>query len=303
VLARIGLPSVAFAIDGVEFHGDVSTMKAGLFYADRLTTVSPGYAREIQTVALGEGFHGLLAARAPDLVGIVNGVDIEVWDPRTDAHLSRHYGDDDLEQGKRESKRALQDELGLTTDGDGPLFGLVGRLTAQKGIDLVLGALPSLREAGAQLAVLGSGEPALEQALQAASAKHRGAVAYRWGYDEPLSHRIIAGSDMLLVPSRFEPCGLTQMYAMRYGTPPVVRRTGGLADTVLDADASALGNGFTFEPPNAVALAGAIDRAIAAWTRRERWRAIQRRGMATDHGWDRPATRYRAVYRDALGGA
>jgi starch synthase len=302
VIPALAIPPSSFSMHGVEFFGDVSFLKAGLYHADRITTVSPTYALEICTPEGGEGFDGLLRARAPDLHGILNGIDTAMWDPATDPHLPAKFDSDDLAL-KDHVKLALQAELGLTLDAGAPLFGLVGRLAWQKGIDLVHGVVPRLLARGGQLVVLGSGDPALEAALARTAEQHPGRIAYRWGYDEPLAHRIVAGADMFLMPSRYEPCGLTQLYAMRYGTAPVVRRTGGLADTVIDIDEDpASGTGVLFDPPTVLALGNAIERAITTWIDKPRWRELQRRGMAQDFGWERGAADYRAVYRSARPG-
>ncbi len=302
VMGQLLMPPSAFSMHGVEFFGEVSFLKAGLYYADRITTVSPTYALEICTPAGGEGFDGLLRARTGALYGILNGIDTQLWDPAHDPHLPASF-DADRIAAKAKVKLALQGELGLALDAGAPLFGLVGRLAWQKGIDLVLGAVPRLLARGGQLAVLGSGDPALESALSRAVEQHPGRIAYRWGYDEPLAHRIVAGSDMFLMPSRYEPCGLTQLYAMRYGTVPIVRRTGGLADTVVDVDEEpSAGTGILFDPPSSVALGDAIERSIATWTDGPRWLAVQGRGMEQDFGWDPGAAAYRAIYRAARPG-
>ncbi|MGH7092602.1 MAG: glycogen synthase GlgA, partial [Stellaceae bacterium] len=258
VFGELGLPPDCFSIDGVEFYGNVAFLKAGLFYADRLTTVSPTYAREIQTPALGEGLDGLLRGRRDALSGILNGVDPAVWNPATDAALPRGYGVADAAEGKAAAKTALQHRLGLTADPDAPLFGVVTRLTSQKGIDLILAALPELVRRGIGLAVLGSGDRDLELGFTAAASSYSGRVAASIGYDEALARLILAGADVVLVPSRFEPCGLTQLYALRDGALPLVRRTGGLADTVGNATPEALADGsatgFVFDEASAPAL-------------------------------------------------
>src|SRR5205085_5625856 len=258
-------PPGFFAIDGVEFNGAVSFIKAGLFYAARLTTVSPTYAREIQTPAFGCGLDGLLRSRADALTGILNGVDPRVWDPGHDPILPQSYGADAAASGKRLAKAALQRRLGLDDRQDAPLFGVVSRLTPQKGLDLLLACLPELVIDGSRLAILGSGDAELERGFSAAAAAHNREIAVEIGYDEALSHLIIAGADIILVPSRFEPCGLTQLYALRYGTLPLVRRVGGLADTVVDANAVSLADGtadgFAFDGDNPSALIAAVRRA------------------------------------------
>ena len=289
----LGLPQRLMHPDGLEFHGWLSFMKGGLVHADRITTVSPTYAREITTPEFGCGVEGVLQARAADLCGILNGVDHAHWDPSGDRALAARYGAQDL-AGKAACKAALQREMGLAVRADAPLFGVVSRLSEQKGLDLALEALPALLAEGAQLALLGSGEPALEQAFTAAATTHPGQVAVRIGYDETLAHRIIAGADVILVPSRFEPCGLTQLYGMRYGTLPLVRRVGGLADTVDEAP------GFVFDAAAPAALAEAARRAVLTLREPARWRAMQREAMSRDHGWDAAAARYMALYRSLL---
>jgi starch synthase len=299
-LSALQLPPSAFSIYGVEYRGGIGFLKAGLFYADRITTVSPTYAREITTPENGFGLEGLLAGRRDDLVGILNGIDDTVWNPARDPHLPAPF--DAADTGpKAASTQALRAAFGLDADATAPLFAIVSRLTDQKGIDLVLGALPRLLAEGGQLCVLGTGERALEAALGAAAAANPGRVAVRIGYDDPLSHLIQAGADALLVPSRFEPCGLTQMYALRYGTVPVVRRAGGLADTVIDATPAALADGqatgVVFGDATADALADAIGRACALWRDPVARRRVQSAGMAVDNGWHRAAGAYAALYR------
>lgn len=297
VLSAIAAPPSAFAIHGLEFYGAVSFLKGGLYHADRITTVSPTYAQEIRTTEGGEGFDGLLRARGDRLHGILNGIDDHVWNPAADSHLATGYDATSVTE-KRAIRSALAREVGLAVRDDTTLFGSVGRLSWQKGLDILLGALPALLAAGGQLVVLGTGDPGIERALAEAAHGHPGRVAFHRGYSEGLAHRVVAGSDAFVVPSRFEPCGLTQMYALRYGTPPVVRRTGGLADTVLDDDAwPAEGTGFVFAEPHAEALADAIARACAAHRDPRRWRALQARGMARDFSWSAGVEHYRAVYR------
>lgn len=297
--AQLGLPLHFMQSHGVEFHGQLSFMKAGLKYARRITTVSPSYAREIATHEFGCGLDGVIRSRGGDVSGILNGVDGEVWNPATDSALAARYSATDL-AGKPRNKLALQKEMGLQPRAGAPLFGVVSRLTAQKGLDLVLAALPALLRQGAQLVVQGSGDPVLEAAFGAAAHAHPGQVAVRVGYDESLAHRLIAGADLMLVPSRFEPCGLTQLYALRYGTLPLVRRVGGLADTVVDADEPALrGNratGFAFDAATPAALEAAIERAVGLFAQPERWRALMRSAMAQDFSWDGAARGYLDLY-------
>ncbi len=281
----------------LEDHGGVNFLKAGIALANSLTTVSPTHAREILTPEFGCGMEGLLRKRERDLHGILNGADSEVWDPSRDSHLPRPYGGQDL-AAKREAARALRSEMGLGAEAARPLLGVVSRLAHQKGIDVVARALPSLLEAGADLVVLGAGEPELERELEALRRRHPERVGLYIGYSEPLSHRVVAGSDLLLVPSRWEPCGLVQMHALRYGTPPVVHRTGGLADTVRDEDEfPGRGTGFVFDTLTPESLAGAVRRALER--RRSDpsgWIALQRRAMAEEFSWERAATRYADLY-------
>jgi len=301
LFSELALPPEFFSIDGVEFFGMVSFIKAGLFYSDRLTTVSPTYAREIQTPAFGWGLDGLLRARAGILTGILNGVDARVWDPQHDWTLPRLYGVGNAVTGKRAAKADLQRRVELEPIEGAPLFGAVSRLTPQKGLDLVLAGLPDLVAGGGQLALLGSGDGDLEQAFRAAAERHRGRVGVVIGYDESLAHLIYAGSDVVLVPSRFEPCGLTQLYALRYGALPLVRRVGGLADTVVDATATSLAEGiatgFAFDEDSPSALMSAIGRATALFREREIWVRMMRRAMTRDFSWAAAARQYAAVYR------
>lgn len=301
--AQLGLPLHFMQSHGVEFHGQLSFMKAGLKYARRITTVSPSYAREIATHEFGCGLDGVIRTRGGDVSGILNGVDGEVWNPATDSALAARYSATDL-AGKPRNKLALQKEVGLQPRAGAPLFGVVSRLTAQKGLDLVLAALPALLRQGAQLVVQGSGDPVLEAAFGAAAHAHPGQVAVRVGYDESLAHRLIAGADVMLVPSRFEPCGLTQLYALRYGTLPLVRRVGGLADTVVDADEAALrenrATGFAFDAATPAALEVAIERAVGLFAQPDRWRALMRSAMAQDFSWDGAARRYLDLYAALL---
>jgi starch synthase len=300
VFPELALPPGFFSIDGVEFNGLVSFIKAGLFFADRLTTVSPTYAREIQTPAFGCGLDGLLRSRADSLTGILNGVDPCVWDPRHDPILPRSYGAEDAASGKPRAKAALQRRLGLDDRQDAPLLGVVSRLTSQKGLDLLLACLPEILPDGNRLAILGSGDSDLEHGFSMAAAAHDGEIAVEIGYDDALSHLIIAGADMVVVPSRFEPCGLTQLYALRYGTLPLVRRVGGLADTVVDATAVSLAdgsaNGFAFDGDNPSALIAAVRRASALFCERAVWRRMIRRAMTHDFSWAAAARGYVAVY-------
>jgi starch synthase len=296
LMPALGLPWELFRPEGVEFHDRINLMKAGLLYADLVTTVSPTYAREITTPDGGEGLDGVLQSRAGALHGILNGIDAREWDPAHDPHLPAHFDAQRL-AGKAACKRALQEELGLPQRADLPLLALVGRLVDQKGIDLLLAALPDLLRRDLQLAVLGSGRPDWEAALRQAAHHHGDRLAVRIGFDEGLAHRIEAGADLFLMPSRFEPCGLNQLYSLRYGTVPVVRKVGGLADTVADFDGWRGGTGFTFIDYDHRALLTTVRRALELYRDRRAWHAMMRRGMALDHSWARSAEQYRALYR------
>jgi starch synthase len=301
LIHALRLPREGFHPEGYEYWGRIGFLKAGLAYADRITTVSPTYARELERDEVGMGLHGLIARRRADVVGVLNGIDPAIWDPAADPALPTPYGPDRLD-AKGASRQALARAFGLDPAPDAPLFGLVSRLTWQKGVDLLLDALPRLLSRRATLAVLGSGEAPLETALQDAAKAHPGRIGVRIGYDERLSHLIQAGADSMLVPSRFEPCGLTQMYALRYGSPPVVARVGGLADSVVDANEAALsveaGDGFQFAPVAEAPFAEALDRACDAFADRSLWRRLQRHGMARDVTWRRSAAAYAALYGD-----
>ena len=302
----LGLPARFMAHHALEFHGQLSFMKAGLAYAQRVTTVSPTYAREIATEAFGFGLDGLIRARGGDVSGILNGVDGAVWNPGTDRLIAATYSSHAL-QGKARCKAVLQQQMGLRVDPAAPLLAIVSRLTAQKGLDLLLDALPALVAQGAQLALQGTGDAALEAAFLDVAQRYPGCVAAKLTYDEASAHRMVAGADMILLPSRFEPCGLTQLYGLRYGTVPVVRNVGGLADTVTDASAAALADdqatGFVFGAQTADALADAVQRAIALYRQGDPWRKLMRRGMAQDFSWDHAARDYVALYREVIGAA
>ena len=289
-LARLGLPEAYFSLDQLEFHGQISFLKGGLQRADAITTVSPGYAREIQTEEYGCGLDGVLRARSDRLSGIINGIDAQVWNPATDAHLAARYGPDSLDD-KRKNKEALQRRLNLEPDPDVPLLGFIGRLTHQKGADLIAAAADELVAAPAQLVFLGRGERGFEIAAAAAAARHPGRMAAVIGFNEELAHLIEAGADIFLMPSRFEPCGLTQMYSQRYGTPPIARATGGLADTIADGE-----TGFLFERPESAALLAAVRRALVLYKNPAQWREMQHAAMRRDFSWAVPARRYADLY-------
>jgi len=301
--AALGLPASLWSHEALEFHGQLSFIKGGLAFADRLTTVSPTYAREIQTPELGDGLDGLLRHRADRLTGILNGIDAEVWNPARDPFIAKRYSANHL-RDKRPNKLALQQTFGLPADPEVPVIGMVGRMVEQKGIDQVLTALPALMDRPLQMTVLGSGEAGYEDAMRAAARQYSGRLAVQIGYDEALAHRIEAGADMFLMPSRFEPCGLNQLYSLRYGTIPIVRRVGGLADTVVDATKENLktggATGIAFDAAQPEALIGAVDRALALRRDDRRWQRMMRAGMRQDFTWLHSATEYLRLYRQAV---
>lgn len=303
IFPMLRLPSHAYAMDGVEYYDGVGFLKAGLRCADALTTVSPTYASEIRVSGQGMGLDGLLQERTNDLLGILNGIDIDVWNPATDTALSEQYriSTADLRVG---NKRELERRFGLDAS-SGPLFGVVSRLTWQKGIDLLVACVDGLVANGGRLCVLGSGDPALEAGLREAAARHPGRVGVIIGYDEPLSHLVQGGADAIVIPSQFEPCGLTQLFGLRYGCVPVVSRVGGLADTVIDANEVAVeagvATGVVFSPVTAAALAEALRRTSLLYDQPKIWKKIQRRGMKTDVSWEMSAARYAALYARLLG--
>jgi starch synthase len=303
LLPELQLPTSIFTAEGLEFHGKASFMKAGLYYADQLTTVSPTYAREIQTSAFGCGFEGLLTRRAAALAGILNGVDNAVWNPATDAYLETRYDSSDL-GGKAEVKAALQRSLGLRVDPRRLLIGVVTRLAYQKGVDLLAQAMRVLAVENVQLVLLGSGDPQLERDLLQVAAQLPESVSVNLGYDEAFSHRIIAGADVVAVPSRYEPCGLTQLYGLRYGSLPVVHAVGGLVDTVVDANEANLqadrATGFTFVNATEAALHATLHRAQRLYDDVPRWQRVMRRAMAQNFSWDEAAAQYLALFRRVL---
>jgi starch synthase len=300
LLERLRLPAEAFTIEAVEYHGQIGFLKGGLALADRITTVSPTYALEIQESAMGMGLDGLLRHRADVLTGIRNGIDTGVWDPATDPHLAARYDAGRIEERAR-NKDAVRRRFGLADDASGPLVAVVSRLTGQKGMDLLLASLPRLLADGGQLALLGAGDASLQEAFAAAAAHYSGRIGAVLGYDEGLSHLLQGGADAILVPSRFEPCGLTQLIGLRYGAVPVVAHVGGLADTVIDANDAALAagvaTGFQFTPVTAEALEAALARMVRVYRDPVAWRSLQERGMTADVGWHRPARQYAALYQ------
>jgi len=295
----LGLPPDTWHPEGVEFYGQLNFMKAGIVYADRVNTVSPTYAAEIQTEEYGCKLDGLLRSRAAKLSGILNGIDHDVWNPSRDPHLAGKYSKSTLER-KATNKKSLQEESSLAARPKAPLFGFVGRATEQKGVDLLVAAIPEMLKLGAQVVFLGTGEKRYEDELVTLARRESGFVAYL-KYDEALAHRIYAGSDFFLMPSKFEPCGLGQMISLRYGTIPVVRATGGLADTVRDIGANPKdGNGFTFRDYSVAAFLDAVRRAVEFYRGGRGWKSMRQRAMSTDFSWGASAKEYAALYSQAL---
>ena len=302
IFPSLSLPPEAFAVDGIEYYGDVGYLKGGLRTAWALTTVSPTYAEEIQESQFGMGLEGLVRERVNDLVGIVNGIDDAVWNPEHDKHVTAHYAPGSLKK-RAENRAALAARFGLIP-GDGPIFCVISRLTWQKGIDMILDAVEFIVENGGSLVVLGSGDPVLEKGLKVASAHHPGRVSVIFGYDEPLSHLMQAGSDAILIPSRFEPCGLTQLYGLRYGCIPIVGHTGGLADTIIDANGAAIAakvaTGIEFTPVTSEGLIGALRRTFRLFADHKTWSTMQKAAMKSDVSWTSSARQYAELYKTLL---
>ncbi len=300
--ALTGLPESAFSMDGLEYYGQINCLKGGLVSADTLTTVSPTYAKEIQTPDVGCGLEGVLAVRTPDLVGILNGIDPDEWNPETDPHIEARYSAAKV-SGKSLCKLALQKRQQLP-EHHGLLIGMIQRLAEQKGIDIFVAAMEQLMTLPIQFVILGTGDPTYHEQLKQLSATFPGRIGLNLTFDNALAHQIEAGADAFLMPSRFEPCGLNQMYSMRFGTVPIVRRVGGLADTVVDVSPQTMPNGtatgFIFEPYTAQALVGAVQRAAAAFGDHTLWSTVMRHGMALDVSWNRSAREYVKVYERAL---
>ena len=298
----LGLPSKAFSINGVEYYGNVCFLKGGLAMAGAITTVSPTYAQEIATPEFGMGLDGLVRARRNAVSGIVNGIDVDVWNPQTDPAIPAHYSAQTLDK-RATNKRAVEERFKLDKD-DGILHGVVSRLTWQKGMDIFAASLDSLVVSGARLALIGAGEAAIELEIMAAAERHPGRIGALIGYEEKQSHLVQSGCDTILVPSRFEPCGLTQLYGLRYGCVPVVARTGGLADTVIDANDAALyagvATGFQFAPVDQPSLENALVRAANCFDDHETWRKLQQRGMQSEVSWERSASVYANLYHKLL---
>jgi starch synthase len=303
MLGALGLPDAAFSIEGVEYYGQIGFLKAGLALSDRITTVSPTYAAEISTPDYGMGLDGLLRARGMAVTGILNGIDEDVWDPSRDELIAERFSLDSLAH-RPANKAALQRKFGLDPDPGALLLGVVSRLSWQKGQDLLIANLDVVGRIGAQLAVLGAGEATLEQAFRDAAAARPGRVGAVFGYSEAIAHQIQAGADALLIPSRFEPCGLTQLCALRYGALPVVSRVGGLADTIIDANpmalAAGLGTGLQFSPVTGEMLGATLERLARLWAEPELWDRLVENGMLTDVSWRRPAAAYAKLFRDLI---
>lgn len=303
VCEDLGLSRAGFTPDGFEYYGNVNFLKAGIAFSDKITTVSPTYARELMLAEFGMGLEGVLQARKQDLTGILNGIDLDAWNPETDAALVAPYSIRSLKR-KAENRAALEARFDLAPNPDAPLFCVISRLTSQKGLDLLLEALPDLVARGARLALLGNGEPGLEHAFRRAATGYPGSVGVIIGYDEQLSHLVQAGADAIIIPSRFEPCGLTQLYGLRYGTLPLVARTGGLADTVIDANEAAIAvgcaTGVQFAPVTAAALIQAIDRCCDLFSTPKTWDGMKRNAMRHPVGWDQSAQAYQTLFQALL---
>ncbi len=297
------LPAAHFNINGYEFYNQISFMKAGLYYADFLSTVSPTYAKEIQTEDYGFGMHGLLKTRQNKLTGILNGIDTADWNPKTDQYLNAHYSTSNM-SGKKTVKKNLQKAFELNIDADAPLLGIVSRFAYQKGLDLLPEIIPTLIAEGCQIVILGSGEKSLEDSFNHLQNSYPNQIGVKIGYHEMLSHNIMAGADMFIMPSRFEPCGLNQMYGLTYGTPPIVSATGGLADSVIDSNTETISNntatGFVIKNVTSVSLLVAIRHAIDLWKEKKTWRKIQKNGMKTDVSWASSAFSYVELYKKTL---
>ena len=296
----LNLDPAYFTPPFLEYYGSVSFLKGGLLFADKITTVSPSYAQEIMTAGQGFGLEGVLQGRAADFVGILNGVDYQLWNPWIDPYLDYHYGENSLSV-KHNCKRALRRAVGLHEKTDTPLIAMISRLTLQKGFDLIEEIFESLMERDVQVVLLGSGEPRFERFFQAATERYPGRVAVEIGFNEPLAHRIEAAADLFLMPSLYEPCGLNQMFSLKYGTIPVVRAVGGLKDTVQDYDGeSQTGTGFVFQPYESQALLAAIDRGLAVYRDSRAWTELRRRAMSMDYSWERSAKIYSNLYQQLL---
>jgi starch synthase len=301
-LSLTGLPKDPFFHpEGLEYYGKISLLKAGIVYSDAITTVSPAYAKEIQTTEYGMGMEGILRHRRAHLQGILNGVDYSLWDPSHDPHIPAHYSPRKM-VGKKGCKEALIQEMGLNPAlAKRPVLGMVSRLDVQKGLDLLVQILDDILSLDVGLVILGSGDEQIQQAIQQAAQRYPGRISLKIGFDEPLAHRIMAGADIFLIPSRYEPCGLTQMYALKYGTVPVVRATGGLDDTILQFDPhKGKGNGFKFKPYEAAAFLQAIREAVALFTDLKAWKRLMANSMRADFSWKQSARKYLELYQSLL---
>jgi starch synthase len=303
ILEEIGLPPESFTVQGVEYYGKVGFLKAGLQFADVITTVSPTYAKEIQGDEEGKGLGGLLRARSAQLHGVLNGIDIDVWNPSTDPAIARRF-DQSTIGDRSTNKTALQERLGLEQRDDAFVVGVISRLSWQKGLDLLFECIPQLLSDGVQIALLGTGDATLEDQFRRAQENRPKQMGVAIGFDETLAHQIQAGADAIAVPSRFEPCGLTQLCALRYGAVPIVAGVGGLEDTVIDVDESDKGQstGFKFKPVASEQLGVVLRRALTAFNDKDAWRALQLRGMSTDVSWSRRARQYVRLYRELTNG-
>ena len=293
------MPPSCFSINGVEYYGNLSFLKAGLFYAEHITTVSPNYAKEIQLETLGFGMQGLLATRSDDLTGILNGIDMNEWDPATDKNLAKTYSKGHM-AGKAANKEALQSKLSLELEPDVPLLGVISRFTQQKGLDILLEIAPKLTELPVQLAMLGSGDVQMQKSAHGLTQRFPGMIGTKIGFDEELSHQIEAGADMFVMPSRFEPCGLNQMYSQRYGTPPIVHATGGLVDCTATTLKNGTASGFVFTRMAANNLFDTIKRAVGVYQNKPKWNALCNICMSKDFSWENSAKEYRKVYLKVL---
>ena len=300
LVAQLGLPAESYSVNGIEYHGNLSFIKAGLYYADHIATVSPSYAQEIQQEQLRFGLHGLLSTRKEQISGIVNGIDTIEWDPSADVHITKKYSIRSL-SNKQVNKLAIQQKLGLEQRSDCPLFAAISRFSYQKGYDLLFEVAPRLLESPAQLAVLGAGDVSIERNLVKLSKQFPGKMVVHVGYEEALSHQLEAGADSFLMPSRFEPCGLNQMYSQRYGTIPLVHATGGLIDTVVDCSPETLkdgtASGFQFHDLSPDTFFEGIKRVIAAYQNKDLWQQLQKNGMRKDFSWKTSAATYREIYQ------
>lgn len=295
VIAELGLPESLYRAEALEYWGKVNFLKGGIIFSDAINTVSRRYAQEIQTVEFGVGFEGILRKRADRLFGILNGVDYPSWNPDTDKLIAANYSPDDL-SGKEICKRDLLAQYNMPYSPERPVIGMISRLTIQKGFDLVEEALDDLMIRDAQLVILGTGEKKYQDLLKSVMDRYPGKLGIKLAYDNAIAHKIEAGCDMFLMPSKYEPCGLNQMYSLKYGTPPVVRATGGLDDTIVEWDAKETGNGFKFSDYTVAAMMAAIDRALKAFPDKSAWAKIVQNGMAKDHSWEASAREYIALY-------